>query len=419
MSSKNLAISVRNLTKEYRIVHQADRPTTLGEAMTQRIKAPLRRPSVEQFRALDDVSFDLEQGKVLGVVGRNGAGKSTLLKVLSRITEPTQGEIRMWGRIASLLEVGTGFHPELTGRENIYLNGAILGMRRQEIDRQFDAIVDFSEVERFLDTPVKRYSSGMYVRLAFAVAAHLNPEILIVDEVLAVGDAAFQAKCLGKMGEVAREGGRTVLFVSHNLAAVRALCTVVAFMANGALVEYGEATKVLATYARATALPPTTELLAPGQSGVLAVEFRHCRDEPTIPRAIFAEPLHILVRMCVADSDKLLNVNVVLRAQDGTTVGTFCGPEEGLTFKALPGTAILELATDRLDLLPGAYTAELILFSPHEFARPYYRDERAFTLEVEKKVLPGGVDSYDTAHGYVRFAQASALTSTVKAQGLN
>src|SRR5689334_18202640 len=175
------------------------------------------------IQALDDVNFRVQQGEALGIIGRNGAGKSTLLKILSQVTSPSSGAVKVKGRIASLLEVGTGFHPELTGRENIYLNGAILGMTKAEISRKFDEIVAFSEVEQFIDTPVKRYSSGMYVRLAFAVAAHLEPEILVVDEVLAVGDAAFQAKCLGKMGDVAREG-RTVLFVSHNMAAMRSLC---------------------------------------------------------------------------------------------------------------------------------------------------------------------------------------------------
>ncbi len=185
----------------------------------------LRAPrSVEEFWALKDVSFEVKQGEVVGIIGRNGAGKSTLLKILSRITEPTEGRVRIKGRVASLLEVGTGFHPELTGRENIFLNGAILGMSKAEIRAKFDEIVAFSEIEKFLDTPVKRYSSGMYVRLAFAVAAHLEPEILIVDEVLAVGDAQFQKKCLGKMGDVAR-GGRTILFVSHNMGAVASLCS--------------------------------------------------------------------------------------------------------------------------------------------------------------------------------------------------
>src|SRR5579859_915879 len=224
MSSGELAISIRRLGKSYMIEHGRPRVVTFRDVVMERLRHPLGGARPETFWALRDVELDIRLGDVVGVIGRNGAGKSTLLKLLSRITEPTEGVIDLYGRVGSLLEVGTGFHPELTGRENIFLNGAILGMRRSEIRRQFDAIVDFAEVEKFLDTPVKRYSSGMYVRLAFAVAAHLDPEILIVDEVLAVGDAQFQNKCLGKMGEVARSG-RTVLFVSHNMAAIRQLCS--------------------------------------------------------------------------------------------------------------------------------------------------------------------------------------------------
>ena len=250
MSSKNLAISVRGLSKEYRIRHQQDRVTTLGEAVARRIRKPVERTAFETFRALNDVSFDVEPGEVLGIIGRNGAGKSTLLKVLSRITEPTSGEVRMFGRVGSLLEVGTGFHPELTGRENIYLNGAILGMRRREIDRQFDAIVDFAEVERFLDTPVKRYSSGMYVRLAFSVAAHLSLEILVVDEVLAVGDVQFQNKCLGRIQSMSQDAGRTVLFVSHNMATVAALCGRAALLDAGRVKFLGLGSEAVAEYAR-------------------------------------------------------------------------------------------------------------------------------------------------------------------------
>ncbi|MFM9161208.1 MAG: ABC transporter ATP-binding protein, partial [Dolichospermum sp.] len=228
-------IRVENLGKKYLIGHQQEGSysyVSLRDVITQGAKSlikTLKNPqarvaqNTEEFWALKDVSFEVKQGEVVGIIGRNGAGKSTLLKILSRITEPTTGKIEINGRVASLLEVGTGFHPELTGRENIYLNGAILGMSREEIKRKFDEIVAFAEVEKFLDTPVKRYSSGMYVRLAFAVAAHLEPEILVVDEVLAVGDIAFQKKCLGKMQDVAQEG-RTVLFVSHNLSAVRILC---------------------------------------------------------------------------------------------------------------------------------------------------------------------------------------------------
>ena len=203
--------------------------------------------------ALKDVSFDVQQGEVLGIIGANGAGKSTLLKILSRVTSPTSGCIKIKGRIGSLLEVGTGFHPELTGRENIYLNGAILGMRRHEIDKKLDEIIDFSGVEKFIDTPVKRYSSGMYVRLAFAVAAHLDPEILVVDEVLAVGDAEFQKKCLGKMGDVSKKEGRTILFVSHNMAAVRQLCTRGILLRNGSIYFQGSVEDTVDTYLKSSA----------------------------------------------------------------------------------------------------------------------------------------------------------------------
>jgi lipopolysaccharide transport system ATP-binding protein len=218
--------------------------------------------------ALRDVTFQVQHGEVLGIIGRNGAGKSTLLKILSRVTDPTAGQIKIKGRVASLLEVGTGFHPELTGRENVYLNGAILGMKKAEIDRKFDEIVAFAEIEKFLDTPVKRYSSGMYVRLAFAVAAHLEPEILVVDEVLAVGDAQFQKKCLGKMGDVAKEG-RTVLFVSHNMTAVKALCPAAILLSSGKIVNAGDSIGVVTAYLkqgenRARARVWSDPLQAPG-----------------------------------------------------------------------------------------------------------------------------------------------------------
>lgn len=248
------AIRIRNLSKAYTIAHDRESPSTLAEAITKRLRNPLQRSEKETFWALKDIDLDIEPGDVVGVIGRNGAGKSTLLKVLSRITEPTTGQIELYGRVGSLLEVGTGFHPELTGRENIYLNGAILGMRRSEIRRRFDEIVDFAGVEQFLDTPVKRYSSGMYVRLAFAVAAHLNPEILIVDEVLAVGDAEFQQKCLGKMQDVAK-GGRTVLFVSHNMSAISSLCKTVLLMRSGRIGDVGLTDKILRAYSAPESQP--------------------------------------------------------------------------------------------------------------------------------------------------------------------
>jgi len=232
----NLAVRVRNLGKKYTIGRPQEPYHTFRDAMVNSLKAPLkvfhRAPPAEGFWALKDVSFEVKHGDVVGIIGRNGAGKSTLLKILSRITYPTEGIVELHGRVGSLLEVGTGFHPELTGRENIFLSGSILGMKNTEIEQKFDEIVKFSEIEKFIDTPVKRYSSGMYVRLAFAVAAHLEPEILVVDEVLAVGDASFQKKCLEKLGEVAKEG-MTVLYVSHNMASVMNLCSRVILLQNG------------------------------------------------------------------------------------------------------------------------------------------------------------------------------------------
>jgi lipopolysaccharide transport system ATP-binding protein len=252
----DIVISVEHLSKRYVIGHQNSGRDGLRHSLDTFLRHPVqwwrernreRTASREDFWALKDVSFGINQGDAVAIVGRNGAGKSTLLKVLSRITEPTSGRIRLKGRVASLLEVGTGFHQELSGRENIFLNGAILGMSKAEIRSKFDEIVAFSEIEKFLDTPVKRYSSGMYVRLAFAVAAHLEPEILIVDEVLAVGDAAFQKKCLGKMSEVS-EGGRTVLFVSHNMGAIQALCRRAVYLQKGTVKMVGDVAPVVQQY---------------------------------------------------------------------------------------------------------------------------------------------------------------------------
>ncbi|MGY6276297.1 ABC transporter ATP-binding protein [Methylomonas sp. MgM2] len=252
-------IKVENLGKKYLIGHEKEaRYETLRDSLSHGVKSMANRlmhplqpnteeTDLEEFWALKDINFEIQQGDKVGIIGRNGAGKSTLLKILSRITAPTTGKVTLKGRVASLLEVGTGFHPELSGRENIYLNGAILGMRKAEIKRKFDEIVEFAEIEKFLDTPVKRYSSGMYVRLAFAVAAHLDPEILVVDEVLAVGDIEFQAKCLGKMNEVSKIG-RTVLFVSHNMAAISNLCSKALLLHNGCAIAMGNVSHVTLEY---------------------------------------------------------------------------------------------------------------------------------------------------------------------------
>lgn len=282
------AILVENLSKQYRIGvargRRNGRATFLDKASApfRYLASTLRPPKADELVwAIQDVSFQVEHGEVVGIIGRNGAGKSTLLKVLARITEPTSGRALIHGRVGSLLEVGTGFHPELTGRENTYLSGAILGMKRAEVDRKFDEIVAFADVERFLETPVKRYSSGMYVRLAFAVAAHLEPEILLVDEVLAVGDAAFQKKCLGKMGDVATQG-RTVLFVSHNMVAVQNLCQRAVWLDEGHIREQGDTREVVADYLSAASQARTERYwpdlaTAPGNE---KVKLRRIRIQP-------------------------------------------------------------------------------------------------------------------------------------------
>lgn len=305
------ALRVRRLGKRYRLGATASLDKTFRELIYEsggHLVRSFRReagPAGDASRdpdnhiwALRDLSFDLRHGEILGIVGRNGAGKSTLLKILSRITDPTEGEAEIFGRVGSLLEVGTGFHPELTGRENVFLNGAVLGMRRSEIKRKLDAIIDFAEIERFMDTPVKRYSSGMYVRLAFAVAAHLEPDILIVDEVLAVGDARFQEKCLGKMGETA-SAGRTILFVSHNLGAVKALCSRAILVENGGLAADGRVDEVLARYlevhtgmSRTGVIPEDAPRATNGQACMRRVELTDLEGSPTT-QLHFGQPFRV------------------------------------------------------------------------------------------------------------------------------
>jgi lipopolysaccharide transport system ATP-binding protein len=304
------AISVEDLGKKYKIGLREKGYDTLRDALTSAFSSPLRRlralgertTAADVFWALRGISFDVQPGEVIGIIGRNGAGKSTLLKILSRITEPTEGVARIRGRVGSLLEVGTGFHPELTGRENVYLNGAILGMKKKEIDAKFDEIVAFAGVDRFLDTPVKRYSSGMRVRLAFAVAAHLQPETLIIDEVLAVGDAAFQHKCLGKMGDVAK-GGRTVLFVSHNMAAISSLCTRAMLLDSGALVATGLPKQIVDRYLDTIETSHTQHALghrADRVGGVIvrfqSVDFLDADTRRPLPTLISGQDLAIRIR---------------------------------------------------------------------------------------------------------------------------
>ena len=333
--SGEAVIRVEGLSKRYLVGHQAasgDRYNSLRDTIARNARDFRRKTAdmlrgreivqgdkVEEFWALKDVSFEVERGDVLGIVGRNGAGKFTLLKILSRITEPTSGRVRIKDRVASLLEVGTGFHPELSGRENIYLNGAILGMTRVEINSKFDEIVAFAEIERFLDTPVKRYSSGMYVRLAFAVAAHLEPEILIVDEVLAVGDVEFQRKCLGKMRDVSQHGGRTVLFVSHNVAAVKSLCRKGLHLEKGRVNVWGTIDEAVAGYMggggsglyNGSIPDDMPREYGTGKARLRAV---HLADETGAPSqaVITGEPLNVIVRWeVIADClDAMVEVGI-------------------------------------------------------------------------------------------------------------
>lgn len=311
----NIAIEINKLSKVYRIDTASGKSgsRTLQDDFKKLLNLALRRqekkPKKEEVWALKDVSFQVREGEVIGVIGRNGAGKSTLLKVLSKITEPSEGHADIYGRVGSLLEVGTGFHTELTGRENIYLSGAILGMRRAEIDRKFDEIVDFSGIEQYIDTPVKRYSSGMAVRLGFAVAAHLDPEILLIDEVLAVGDVSFQQKCLGKMSEVA-DGGRTILFVSHNMGAVKGLCSRAVLIDKGVLKADGEVDAVVQQYLVASSQKgewQTTiaDRVDRGGNGSLRFTGFYLRDanHDPIPAAISGEPVELVLSYEMTASD--------------------------------------------------------------------------------------------------------------------
>jgi ABC-type polysaccharide/polyol phosphate transport system ATPase subunit len=365
MSSSDVAISVRGLSKAYTIRHNDPAHITLAEQALARIRYPFRRMERETFWALDDVSFDVPRGEVLGIIGRNGAGKSTLLKILSRITAPTKGEVRLYGRVGSLLEVGTGFHPELTGRENVYLNGSILGMRKSEIDRQFDAIVDFAGVERFLDTPVKRYSSGMYVRLAFAVAAHLETEILLVDEVLAVGDAEFQKKCFGKMDEVAH-AGRTVLLVTHNLASVRHVARHGLVIERGVVTSEGNIAEVLDAYALSRAYrshhhvdlreTPRTDVSLPQQ---VLLESARVVGDLGGGVVSWASRARVRVRIAGRAAVGQISISVTVRNADGEPMGVTHGAD--FEPPSIGDCLEVDLLLPPLRFLPGAYRLDLAI----------------------------------------------------------
>jgi lipopolysaccharide transport system ATP-binding protein len=373
--SSSPAIRVEELGKRYTIRHRGaygyvalrdvitDSVRGVGRRISRRSGASTTSSSREELWALRDLGFELQQGQRLGVIGRNGAGKSTLLKILCRITEPTTGRVMVRGRVGSLLEVGTGFHPELTGRENIFLNGIILGMSRSEVRSKFDEIVEFSEVEKFLDTPVKRYSSGMHVRLAFAVAAHLEPEILIVDEVLAVGDAAFQRKCLGKMSDVA-ESGRTVILVSHNMSAIQQLCESALWIHEGTLREYGPVEQVVTAYSESFtggAGGEISERAVAGDGTVKLLSYEVLnKDRQTSPLPVTGEDLVVRVHVDVLEPLSQPYVGISLATASGIRVTRVSSLEQGVDPRPWPtGKMPIDIIVRGAPYLPGPYKADV------------------------------------------------------------
>ncbi|MDE9364301.1 polysaccharide ABC transporter ATP-binding protein [Luteipulveratus sp. YIM 133132] len=352
------AVSVRNLSKTYRIARAGDRPATAAEAVLRRARHPLQRQSYDVMHALEDVTFDIPWGSAVGIVGRNGAGKSTLLKILTRITAPSGGRIELGGRVGSLLEIGTGFHPELTGRENIYLNGTLLGMRRKEIQRRFDEIVEFSGVEKFLETQVKRYSSGMYIRLAFAVAAHLETEILAIDEVLAVGDVEFQNKCIAKMRDVARDG-RTVLYVSHQIQTVKALCSSAMYLEAGRLVEMGSVDRAIELYTSSFAQAAQQQLDAGRRPGTGELRFASAQPSKEVYRPDDDKVIEFAIPGSASSIGQYF-VSAHVNNEDGVVIAQCDSRLVGRWFD--PGEEVRGRLTLRAPWLkPGRYTVDLYL----------------------------------------------------------
>ncbi len=365
MSSDQLAISVRGLSKHYIIDHR-EQPTSLAEAAIGLVRHPFRRAEREEVRSLDEVSFDVKKGEILGLLGRNGAGKSTLLKVLSRITEPTHGEAMLRGRLGSLIEVGTGFQAELSGRENLYLNGAILGMTRKEVRQRFDEIVAFSGVEKYLDTPVKRYSSGMYVRLAFAVAAHLDTDILLIDEVLAVGDADFQAKSIKKMIEVANSG-KTILVVSHNAATIEALCTRALLLKSGRAIAQGPVQEVLEEYHSSAATAGGGET---GQTRVTFDRASHFKsadilDAAMTPARIFKTGDDIVIDLELEANEVIHQPTVTVTIENNLTnrIIVARSPANARALPDLRGSRHVRCTLSKMAIAPGEYSVKLELGS--------------------------------------------------------
>ncbi len=365
---KNFAIRTKQLGKQYQVGVRGHAYRTIREAIANLATAPFRRfrqlsGKAEEnikFWALKEVDFEVDCGEVVGIIGRNGAGKSTLLKILSRITAPTTGEVVLNGRVSSLLEVGTGFHPELTGRENIYLNGAILGMRRAEIRRNFHKIVEFAELERFIDTPVKRYSSGMYTRLAFSVAAHLESEILIVDEVLAVGDQEFQKKCIGKMDEVAK-ADRTVLFVSHNMLSVQQLCERAMLIDRGEIVKHGLVKEVVSHYLNDSV--ESTYTAEPKSKPSFVWAQLQDKNESPFLSPLTNDDLFVKFKWQIPQFSPDLRLGIAIHAADGTAIFGSCPEDSGFTSPTQPGTYNASVRIPPDLLMAGQYTVSLTLWN--------------------------------------------------------
>jgi len=404
------SLEIQGLSKRYRL-GQAQHDQMLRERIVEMIKRPFgRMKETESIWALRDVSFDADEGEVIGIVGRNGAGKSTLLKILSRITYPTSGEVKVNGRVASLLEVGTGFHDELTGRENIYLNGSILGMRKREVEERFDAIVDFSGVEQFVDTPIKHYSSGMRLRLGFAVAAHLEPDVLIVDEVLAVGDAGFQKKCIQAM-EGLRNSGRTVLFVSHNLAAVENLCSRGIWIDSGKIRMDGGARTVIASYMSSFVGERVSGSdLSGAENRMGGGEIRYTRLEYLSPDGTSCamtrsgDPLVLRFHYHAEKTIRDPSFGFRLFTQMGTLI-TECGHwMHGIHVpKVEPGDGHIELEIDSLNLVPGQYSFSLWITG--QGGKPVYDGDVRASLDVEVADVYRSGRMLDSRHGLVYFPQ--------------
>jgi homopolymeric O-antigen transport system ATP-binding protein len=410
----DVAIRIRGLGKRYTIGAR-EQYDTLRDRIAAAASRPFRRlapgglGASTTIWALRNVTHEIRRGEVVGIIGGNGAGKSTLLKILSRITTPTEGEVEIHGRVGSLLEIGTGFHPDLTGRENIFLNGAILGMRKTEIERKFDEIVDFAEVGEFIDTPVKHYSSGMYVRLGFAVAAQMEPEILIVDEVLAVGDVHFQRKCLGRLDDVAR-GGRTVLFVSHNMAAVQRLCTSAMLLDRGRLARIGDVRSTVAAYLGGEARGGFAAAARTGEAQILSADLEDLDGRP-LENPLCSDPIVCRIRFALPRRSPGTRVGMGVLACDGTTVFTTNNADAGATCPSGPGEFDACVTIPPNTLLAGDFHLALCLWNAGAILD---LQEPALSFAVE----PGGSPLYAeraTRKGYVHIDCAWSVAPRVDA----